>query len=152
MVTSIGISGTVWMSISLMGILSDGSMTYRQVEGIEECRDTKLWPVVGGPEHVSMVDLPKLVSQHVREAARIIRARSCGLAHAATACAGVQWEASMCIEFFFSGVICGLGVGVLLGYCLPHRLPRREEKQPEIDRLVEQFQELFRQINRDKEA
>lgn len=58
----------------------------------------------------------------------------------------------MSMQLFFSGVILGLLVGMLLEYCLLHGPQRREGKQREMNRLVEQFQELFQQIDRNKEA
>ena len=62
-------------------------------------------------------------------------------------------------EVFFSGLIFGVSVGVVLGYCLPHRLPPREEQQPvdQWSRVADQVvirreRHELRQDRRDREG
>ncbi len=37
-------------------------------------------------------------------------------------------------EVFFSGLIFGVSVGVVLGYCLPHRVPADRSGEREVER------------------
>ena len=61
----------------------------------------------------------------------------------------VRETQDMSILLFISGVVLGLGLG-LLGYRVLKGWRGRQERQRDIDQLTEQFQALFREIDSGK--
>jgi hypothetical protein len=61
----------------------------------------------------------------------------------------VKETQDMSILLFISGVVLGLGLG-LLGYRVLKRWRGRQERQRNIDQLTEQFRALFREIDSGK--